>query len=111
MREGQDYEIHTTASSSTKSFGEVQDANYRPTMRSSAVFPLIHKPGKVISIYTFMGYWLRKRNIPLVTALCTLGINLAKRFIFKLSKLIKLNRMLSQAQILYKIKTKNLLEV
>ena len=58
--------------SSTKSFGEVQNINYRPTMRSSAVFPVIHKPGKIISIYTFMGYWLRKRNIPLVTALVTL---------------------------------------
>lgn len=58
--------------SSTKSFGEVQDVNYRPTMRSSAVFPFIYKPRQIISIYTFMGYWLRKRNIPLVTALCTL---------------------------------------
>ena len=57
---------------STKSFGEFQDLNYRPTMRSSAVFPIVHKPGKIISIYTFMGYWLRKRSIPMVTALVTL---------------------------------------
>ena len=55
----------------TKSFGELQSVTYRPIMRSSAVFPLIHKQGRVISIYTFMGYWLRKRNIPLVTVLLT----------------------------------------
>lgn len=56
---------------STKSFGEIQSKNYRPVMRSSAAFPLIHKPGKLFSIYTFMGYWLRKRNINLVTVLVT----------------------------------------
>lgn len=55
----------------TKSFGEIQSVNYRPTMRSSAVFPLIHKPNKIKSIYTFMGYWLRKRNIPIVTVIAT----------------------------------------
>ena len=58
--------------SSTQSFGEIKSTNYRPTMRSSAAFPLIHKPGRISSIYTFMGYWLRKRNIPLVTALLTI---------------------------------------
>jgi hypothetical protein len=57
---------------STKSYGEVQSVTYRPVMRSSAVFPLIHKPGRIRSIYTFMGYWLRKRNIPLVTVLLTI---------------------------------------
>lgn len=41
-------------------------------MRSSAAFPMLHKPGKVTSVYTFMGYWLRKRNIPLVSVLVTL---------------------------------------
>lgn len=56
----------------TKSYGEVQNLNYRPTMRSSAVFPLIHKPSKIESVYTFMGYWMRKRNIPLVTVLITI---------------------------------------
>ncbi len=57
---------------STKSYGEAQNVNYRPTMRSSAVFPLIHKTSKIKSIYTFMGYWMRKRNIPLVTVLVTI---------------------------------------
>jgi hypothetical protein len=56
---------------SSKSYGEAQSVNYRPTMRSSAVFPLLHKPNSLTSIYTFMGYWLRKRKIPLVTALVT----------------------------------------
>ena len=56
---------------STKSYGEARAADYRPTMRSSAVFPLLHKPNRLTSIYTFMGYWLRKRNIPLVTAMVT----------------------------------------
>ena len=58
--------------STTKSYGEIQDKNYRPTMRSSAAFPMLNKPGKVTSVYTFMGYWLRKRNIPLVSVLVTL---------------------------------------
>ena len=62
------YAAHLT---STKSFGESQSLTYRPVMRSSAAFPLIHKPGKVTSLYTFMGYWLRKRHIPLVTVLAT----------------------------------------
>ena len=56
---------------STQNYGEKQKVDYRPTMRSSAVFPLIHKPDRIISMYTFMGYWLRKRNIPLVTVLVT----------------------------------------
>ena len=56
---------------STKSYGEEQNIDYRPTMRSSAVFPLLHKPNRLTSIYTFMGYWLRKRNIPLITVLVT----------------------------------------
>tara|TARA_B100001564_G_C20649449_1_gene676093 strand:+ start:382 stop:1953 length:1572 start_codon:yes stop_codon:yes gene_type:complete len=57
---------------STQSFGEIQNKDYRPTMRSSAVFPLLHKPNRLTSIYTFMGYWLQKRKIPLVTVLITL---------------------------------------
>ena len=56
---------------STKSYGEIQSNFHRPVMRSSAAFPLIHKPGKLSSIYTFMGYWLRKRNINLITVLAT----------------------------------------
>lgn len=55
----------------TKSYGYNQSLNYRPIMRSSAAFPLIHKPGKIISLYTFMGYWLKKRTIPLVSVLVT----------------------------------------
>jgi hypothetical protein len=62
------YSKHLT---STRSYGEAKGPEYRPTMRSSAVFPLLHKPNRLASIYTFMGYWLRKRNIPLVTALIT----------------------------------------
>lgn len=57
---------------SIKSYGEEQKVHYRPTMRSSAIFPLLHKPNRLISIYTFLGYWLRKRNIPFVTALVTI---------------------------------------
>jgi hypothetical protein len=56
---------------STKSYGEIQALDYRPTMRSSAVFPLLHKPNRLLSIYTFMGYWLSKKNIAVVTALLT----------------------------------------
>ena len=62
------YAQHLT---STKSYGEEEKLDYRPTMRSSAAFPLLHKPNRLTSIYSFMGYWLRKRNIPLVTALVT----------------------------------------
>lgn len=62
------YENHLT---DTKSFGEALRANYRPTMRSSAVFPLILRRDGLESIYTFMGYWLRKRNISVITALFT----------------------------------------
>ena len=60
------YQKHLT---DTKSFGENLPINYRPTMRSSAIFPLIVQKDKIDSVYTFMGYWLRKRNIKLVTAL------------------------------------------
>ncbi len=86
----------------TKSFGEKTSVNYKPTMRSSAVFPLIVKKNKIDSIYTFMGYWLRKRNISIVTALLTVRdsagnkvaiknfeINSTRSFAFKGSYLIK----------------------
>jgi hypothetical protein len=63
------YESHLI---DTKSFGEKKRLDYRPTMRSSAIFPLIIKKGKIESIYTFMGYWLRKRNISIVTVLFTM---------------------------------------
>ena len=41
-------------------------------MRSSAIFPLLLRKKKIESIYTFMGYWLKKRNISLVTAIFTI---------------------------------------
>ena len=63
----------------TKSFGENLPLNYRPTMRSSAIFPLIIRKNKIESIYTFMGYWLRKRNIKVVTALITVRDDLGKK--------------------------------
>ncbi len=34
----------------------------RPTLRSSAIFPMIHLP-KITSRVLFMGYWILKRNI------------------------------------------------
>jgi hypothetical protein len=40
-------------------------------MRSSVIFPLIHKPKKISSIYTFMGYWVKKRDIPIITVVIT----------------------------------------
>lgn len=68
---------------STKSYGETLDKDYRPVMRSSAAFPLIHKPGRIKSIYTFMGYWLRKRNINLVTVLATIRTDDGKKIELK----------------------------
>ena len=56
----------------TKSFGETKDISYNPTMRSSAIFPLIHTTKKISSIYTFMGYWLKKRNIAIISVLVTI---------------------------------------
>ena len=86
---------------SVKSFGESLPLNYKPTMRSSAVFPLVISKGKIESIYTFMGYWLRKRNIALVTAVITTRnsfgdkisvktyeINSPKSYVFKGSELV-----------------------
>ena len=85
----------------TKSFGEEKNLDYKPTMRSSAVFPLIIRSKKIDTIYTFMGYWLRKRNISLVTAVLTARdlngekvnvktyeINSTKSYVFKGSELI-----------------------
>jgi len=87
---------------SVRSFGEDLPQNYKPTMRSSAVFPLIISKGKLDSIYTFMGYWLRKRNIQVVTALLTVRdekgeklsvksqeIRSSKSFVFRGTKLLK----------------------
>jgi hypothetical protein len=63
----------------TSSFGEQKKIDYRPVMRSSAIFPLILRKGKIESFYTFMGYWLRKRKISLVTALFTLRDSTGKK--------------------------------
>lgn len=74
---------YTAHLKTTQSYGEKLSPEYRPTMRSSAVFPLIHKPNKLYSIYTFMGYWLRKRNIPVVTALVTVRDEYGKKIFLK----------------------------
>ena len=47
----------------TRSFGETLPKNYKPTMRSSATFPIQYRAGQLDTICTFMGYWLLKRNI------------------------------------------------
>ena len=87
---------------STKSFGEEMSKYYKPTMRSSAIFPLILINNKIDSIYTFMGYWLKKRNINLVTVILTIRneigekilvksieIKSTKSYVFKSSELLK----------------------
>jgi hypothetical protein len=88
----------------TRNYGETKNVNYSPTMRSSAIFPLVHKPKKITSIYTFMGYWLKKRNIPLVTVVITvrntygekievrsIEIKSVKSYVFSSSDLLKSN--------------------
>ena len=56
----------------TRSFGETLPKNYKPTMRSSATFPIQYRAGQLDTICTFMGYWLLKRNIEKVTAIITI---------------------------------------
>lgn len=56
---------------STNSYGETQSLLKKPTLRSSAVFPLIHKHKRLTSIFTFMGYWLKKREIKKVLVILT----------------------------------------
>lgn len=63
------YSNHLT---STQSFGESIPVNYRPTMRSSAVFPIRVENNKIDTIITFLGYWLLKREIKEVTAIITI---------------------------------------
>lgn len=43
----------------------------RPTFRSSAIFPVIQKPG-ITSRILFMGYWILKRNIREIGTIVTL---------------------------------------
>ena len=66
-----------------KNIGEEVPVNYKPTFRSSAIFPIIHSldySSKVI----FMGYWLLKRNIREIGLLYTLrnaqGIILSRKY-------------------------------
>ena len=56
---------------STQSFGEQIPLNYRPTMRSSASFPVRVVNNKLDTIITFLGYWLLKREIKEVTVIIT----------------------------------------
>lgn len=46
----------------------------KPTLRSSAIFPVIHLPG-ITSRILFMGYWILKRNIREIAAVATLRSN------------------------------------
>src|SRR6185437_7896752 len=43
----------------------------RPTLRASAIFPVINRPG-ISSRILFMGYWILKRHIKQISALVTL---------------------------------------
>ena len=74
------YEQHLK---SVKSFGEDLPLHYKPIMRSSAAFPLIVRKGKLDSIYTYMGYWIRKRNISVITALLTVREKTGEKLIVK----------------------------
>lgn len=58
--------------STTHSYGETLPRNYRPTMRSSAVFPVRLDAEGTDALVTFLGYWFLKRSIPEVTVLLTL---------------------------------------
>lgn len=48
-----------------------QPAPPKPTLRSSAIFPMIQLPG-ISSRILFMGYWILKRNIREIAAVATL---------------------------------------
>ena len=86
----------------TRSFGETLPKNYKPTMRSSATFPIQYKAGQLDTICTFMGYWLLKRNIDKITAIITIRnkdgqkinveshiIDSTKSYVFKASQFLK----------------------
>ncbi|MCE5316323.1 MAG: hypothetical protein LLG04_03040, partial [Parachlamydia sp.] len=64
------YEHLETATGQTR-----QPVPPKPTLRSSAIFPMIHLPGvssRVLSRVLFMGYWILKRNIREIAAVATL---------------------------------------
>ena len=65
------------------SYGEILSLTYKPTMRSSATFPIRVISNKLDTICTFMGYWLKKRNIEKVTALITIRDNEGKKIFQK----------------------------
>ena len=86
----------------TRSFGEILPKDYKPTMRSSATFPIQYRPGTLDTICTFMGYWLLKRNINKITAIITIRdkdgnkktveshiIDSTKSYVFKASLFLK----------------------
>jgi len=56
---------------SVLSYGETVSSTRKPVFRSSAIFPVIEN-GIFSTQILFMGYWLKKRNIPEVTILVTL---------------------------------------
>jgi hypothetical protein len=62
------YQEHLT---SVLSYGENVSLTRKPVFRSSAIFPVIENSVFSTDIL-FMGYWLKKRNIPEVTILFTL---------------------------------------
>jgi hypothetical protein len=75
------------------SYGETVSSTRKPVFRSSAIFPVIENEFFSSQIL-FMGYWLKKRNIPEVTILMTLReecgkILLRKTFIINEIKAFK----------------------
>src|SRR5687768_13618455 len=79
---------------STLSFGETVSSTRKPVFRSSAIFPVLQNKNFSTQIL-FMGYWLKKRNIPEVTILMTLrdelgGILMRKTIIVNEIKAYKL---------------------
>ena len=67
---------------SVLSFGETVSPTRKPVFRSSAIFPVIHNHIFATRVL-FMGYWLRKRNIPEVTILVSLRDEFGKVLIRK----------------------------
>ena len=62
---------------SVQQYGEQKEITRKPTLRSSAIFPVMHNQNYSTSIH-FLGYWLLKRNIPEVSLIITLRDNLGK---------------------------------
>lgn len=65
---------------SSQAFGEELPTDYKPTFRSSAVFPVKIIPYKLDTIVTFMGYWFLKRQIQEVSVVITLRLQNGKTF-------------------------------